>query len=143
MSATENKQLVVRQFELLNGGRIREAAALWAERSWNHGREASPATLERVYTSLAELKERHAIHEIIAEGDWVAVRTTCSGLFSQRPAIPVNSGIFSGLEPNGMKYSNQHMHMFRVEHGKLVEHWANRDDLAVAQQIGLELRPKQ
>ena len=142
MSATENKQLVIRQFDLLNEGRVSDAAALWAEKCWNHGREVSPAALERVYASLSTLRERHTIHEVVAEGDWVAVRTTCSGVFSQKPEIPVNSGIFSELEPNGKTYTNQHSHLFRVEHGKIVEHWANRDDLAVAQQFGLELRPK-
>ena len=141
MSVDENKQLVVRQFELLSQGQTSAAAALWAEKCWNHGRETSPAVVEKIYASLRALDEKHVIHEIIGEGDWVAVRTTCTGSYSKNPEFPVNSGIFSTIPPNGRTYSNQHLHLFRIDDGKLVEHWANRDDLGVAQQIGLHLEP--
>ena len=141
VTVAENKRLVLRQFELLDEGQVSAAAALWDEKARNHGREASPALLEKIYRSLRALHETHTVHEVIAEGDWVVVRTTCTGSFSEKPAFPVNSGIFAAVEPNGRKYTNQHIHLFRVSQGKIVEHWANRDDLAVALQIGLELRP--
>jgi ketosteroid isomerase-like protein len=140
MGAAENKELVRRQFELLNEGDVTGAANLWAATSLNHGRKTDPAGLAKVYESLHSLHERHTIHEMVAEGEWVAVRTTCDGVHSAQPKIPVNSGIFMGLEPTGRSYSAQHMHMFRVVDGKLAEHWANRDDLGAAVQIGLELR---
>ncbi len=31
--------------------------------------------------------------------------------------------------------------LFRIVDGKIMEHWANRDDLGIAKQIGLGLRP--
>ncbi|MDE1853287.1 MAG: ester cyclase [Thaumarchaeota archaeon] len=37
--------------------------------------------------------------------------------------------------------SVQHIHLFRVVDGKIVEHWANRDDLGAARQVGRELGP--
>jgi predicted ester cyclase len=141
MSAEENKELVRRQFELLNSGDSHGAAALWAQESWNHGRKQDPTSMERVYRSLVSLHETHTLHEMVAEGEWVAVRTTCSGVHSQNPEIPVNGGIFSGLQPTGRSYTNQHLHLFRVLDGRLTEHWANRDDLGAARQLGLELRP--
>jgi len=140
MSTEENKELVRRQFELLNSGDSRGAAALWAPDSWNHGRKVDNASMEKVYSSLISLHETHALHEIVAEGEWVAVRTTCSGVHSKTPEIPVNGGIFSGLKPSGKSYTNQHLHLFRVVNGRLTEHWAARDDLGVARQLGLELR---
>jgi predicted ester cyclase len=141
MGIEENKALVRRQFEFLNEGNIDGAAGLWAAESLNHGRKADPARLAKVYGSLHALHERHDLHEMIAEGDWVAVRTTCHGDFAERPELPVNDGIFSGVEPTGRTYSVQHIHLFRIAAGKIVEHWANRDDLGAARQIGLELRP--
>lgn len=140
MSVESNKQVVRRQFDLLEAGDVNGAAALWANESWNHGRKVDPARLARLYSSLRALKERHVIHEMVAEGEWVAVRTTCTGVFDARPEIPVNGGIFEGVTPNGRRYENQHLHLFRVVDGKLKEHWATRDDLAVARQIGLELK---
>ncbi len=141
MGLEENKDLVRRQFELLNTGDTRRAADLWAPESFNHGRKTNPSGISRVYESLRSLQEKHTLHEIIAEGDWVAVRTTCNGVHSAKPEIPVNGGMFEGLDPTGRMYTAQHIHLFRIAGGKLVEHWANRDDLGAARQIGLELRP--
>ncbi len=86
-----------------------------------------------------QLDERHTIHEMIAEGEWVAVRTTCRGVHAAK--VPVNSGIFSDVDPTGRPYTVQHMHMFRLVDGKITEHWADRDDLGAARQVGLVLRP--
>ncbi len=138
MGLGDNKQLVHRHFELLNAGDVKGAAALWGARASNHGRPVTPEVIESVYASLALLRERHSIHEMIAEGDWVAVRTTCSGVHAAK--VPVNGGIFADVEPTQRSYTVQHLHLFRVADGKLVEHWANRDDLGAAQQVGLELR---
>lgn len=141
MAVDRNKEIVRRQFQLLEAGNVDAAVGLWASESWNHGRRVDPAGLAKVYRSLLALQEKHVIHEIVGEGEWVAVRTMCSGVYAAEPEIPVNGGIFRGIEPNGRRYEDQHIHLFRVVDGKIKEHWANRDDLAVAHQIGLELRP--
>jgi len=141
MGSEENKKIVLAQFELLNRGDVAGAAALWASECSNHGRKVGPAGIVRVYESLKVLGEQHTLHELIAEDDWVAVRTTCVGRFSGRPELPVNGGVFSGREPNRRTYEVQHIHLFRVQGGKLVEHWASRDDLGAARQVGLDLTP--
>jgi ketosteroid isomerase-like protein len=136
----ENKEVVRRQFEFLNAGDVDGAVGLWAPTGLNHGRATSPAGLARVYASLNSVRERHVLHEMIAEGDWVVVRTTCSGVHAAAPSIPINGGMFEGLAPTGRTYEDQHIHMFRVVEGLIVEHQANRDDLGAAKQIGLVLR---
>jgi len=141
MGIEENKELVRRQFDFLNAGKVDQAAGLWAQEAFNHGRKVDPKGISRVYESLHSLHERHAPHEMIAEGDWVAVRTTCDGVHSGVPEIPVNGGMFVGREPTGRKYTVQHVHLFKIVGGKITEHWANRDDLGAARQIGLELTP--
>jgi predicted ester cyclase len=141
MGTEENKALVRRQFELLSHGDIEGAAGLWAPELYNHGRKTDRRGIATVYEALGALQERHTLHEIIAEGEWVAVRTTCEGVHARAPKFPVNGGIFTGVEPTGRHYSVGHVHLFRIVDGELTEHWANRDDLGAAQQIGLELRP--
>jgi ketosteroid isomerase-like protein len=140
MTTKQNKDLVRLQFELLNNGDVEGAASLWAAVSFNHGRRVDPQTIQAVYASLKQLEERHSLQEMVAEGEWVAVRTTCEGRHATKPVIPVNSGVFSEVEPTGRKYAVQHMHLFRIVDGKITEHWANRDDLGAAKQIGLDLR---
>jgi predicted ester cyclase len=141
MGAEENKAVVRRQFEYLNEGNINAATALWARESLNHGRKVDHEGLSKVYESLRALQERHTLHEMVAEGDWVAVRTTCSGVHAAEPKIPVNSGIFTNVKPTGRAYKVQHLHLFKVVNGQLTEHWANRDDLGAAIQVGFSLKP--
>lgn len=141
MTVEENKAIVRRQFDLLNAGDVHGAAALWASPSWNHGRQVDSATLENVYASLRSLHETHDLHEMIGEGEWVAVRTTCTGVHAEEPRLPVNGGIFTGLKATGRSYTVQHLHIFRIVDGRITAHWANRDDLGAARQTGLELRP--
>jgi predicted ester cyclase len=113
---------------------------LWASAALNHGRKVDPVGVEKVYESLLSLHERHTLHEVVAEGDWVAVRTTCTGVHAVEPKVPVNSGIFNGQAPSGRSYEVQHLHLFKVVDGRIAEHWANRDDLGAAKQVGLTLK---
>ena len=44
--------------------------------------------------------------------------------------------VSQAMPPTGMTCSVTQSHWFRVANGKVIEHWANRDDLAMAQQLG-------
>lgn len=139
MGLEGNKDIVRRQFELLNSGDAKGAAALWAKEAFNHGRKVDPGQVGLVYEGLSSLQEKHTIHEMVAEGEWVTVRTTCEGVHAAKARV--NSGIFADFEPTGRKYEVQHIHMFRIVDGKIKEHWANRDDLGAARQVGFDLKP--
>lgn len=141
MTVEENKEIVRRQFELLESGDVEGFADLWASVSFNHGRPVDREMMAKVCESLHSVRETHVLHEMVGEGEWVAVRTTCTGVHVAEPMLPVNSGVFAGLRPSGKGYTVQHMHLFRIVDGKIVEHWANRDDLGMAKQIGLGLQP--
>jgi predicted ester cyclase len=41
------------------------------------------------------------------------------------------------VPPTGKRYEAQHIHWFKLRDGKIVAHWANRDDLGMMQQLGL------
>jgi predicted ester cyclase len=71
---------------------------------------------------------RAELHEIVIDGPYVVGRLTVSG---------THRGEFMGLAGTGRTFSVQHMHMYRVEGGKLAEHWACRDDLGQLNQLGL------
>jgi ketosteroid isomerase-like protein len=134
-----NKEIVRRQFEYLSSGDVAAATALWAPEGTNNGRKADHTALSRVYESLKALQERHVLHEMVAEGDWVAVRTTCRGVHSAEPTLPVNGGIFTGVSPTDRIYEVGHIHLFEVRDGLITAHWANRDDLGAARQTGVPL----
>jgi len=70
------------------------------------------------------------VEDMGAEGDKVWFRGTRSGTH-------LGPGPLPGIEPSGKHVAVQHIHILRIESGKIVEHWAVRDDLGFLQQIGL------
>jgi len=80
---------------------------------------------------------RWDIHEIAADGDLVAVHTTMSGRHTSPFVHYDGAGKPSQvMPPTGRTFSSAQTHWFRHADGKVIEHWANRDDLATAQQAG-------
>jgi predicted ester cyclase len=73
----------------------------------------------------------------VVEGEWVVVRCTFSGTHRGLGRIPVNGGMLVGVQPTGMRFEVQHIHMYQLRNGKIVEHFANRDDLGMMRQLGL------
>ena len=43
---------------------------------------------------------------------------------------------YQAMPPTGKAFAATQSHWFRLADGKIIEHWANRDDLAMAQQLG-------
>src|ERR671915_1524400 len=69
------------------------------------------------------------IEDMLAEGDKVASRWVTKGTHK--------GGDLMGAKPTGNKISVSETVVVRVKDGKVVEGWANRDDLGFLQQIGL------
>ena len=68
------------------------------------------------------------IEDMLAEGTKVASRWVTKG---------THKGDLMSAKPTGNKISVSETAVFRVKDGKVVEAWANRDDLGFLQQIGL------
>ncbi len=66
--------------------------------------------------------------ELIAEGDKVVERWRASGTFTGEPYL--------GTTPTGKKFSATGISIYRIAHGKIVEHLAEADFLGVNQQLG-------
>jgi len=79
---------------------------------------------------LAQCPDLHmTVEAIVAEGDTVAVRILSEG---------TNLGPLNGvMPPKGKRFSARQSHWFRVEDGKLAEHWATREDLPAMLQLGV------
>jgi steroid delta-isomerase-like uncharacterized protein len=73
------------------------------------------------------------IHEMIAEGDRVVVRTTMEA---------THQGDFFGIPPTGTHVSVDGVHILRIADGKIAEHWGNNDDLGLMRQLGVIPSPE-
>jgi predicted ester cyclase len=70
----------------------------------------------------------------VAQDDVVAVLVRSEG---------TNDGPLNGvIPPTGRRFSARQSHWYRIAGGKLVEHWAVRDDLTTMLQLGVVGRPR-
>jgi steroid delta-isomerase-like uncharacterized protein len=67
------------------------------------------------------------VEDVIAEGDRVVVRLT---------AAATQTGEMMGMPASGKRYSIGEIHIFRVQDGKVAEHWHQYDRIGMMQQLG-------
>jgi steroid delta-isomerase-like uncharacterized protein len=68
------------------------------------------------------------IHNQLAEADKVVTHKTFHG---------THQGEFMGLPPTGKQIALEIIDILRLANGKVVEHWAVRDQMGMMQQLGL------
>lgn len=80
---------------------------------------------------------RYEIHHTVASGELVAVNSTMCGTHTSPYAVYAEDGeLDTVFPPTGHEFRATQSHWFRVQDGLIREHWANRDDLGMAQQLG-------
>jgi steroid delta-isomerase-like uncharacterized protein len=90
------------------------------------GPEGANAVLRRLRRAFDDLS--YEILDAFADGDRVAIRLTTRG---------THTGEFMGKPATGRKFEFEAIHIYRIDNGRVAEHWAKRDDVALARQIGL------
>jgi steroid delta-isomerase-like uncharacterized protein len=133
VTLNENKALVRRFIDqIFVQGRPEAVDELLADHFVAHtwpstgdGKGDLKRAIERVSMGLAD--SRFTIEDMIAEGDRVAVRVT---------ARATQVGEFMGLPPSGKTYAIGEIHIFRIQDGKVTEHWHQFDQLGLLRQLG-------
>ena len=135
----KNREIVRLCHEQLNNGDLETALEMIAADASNHGikvgREGYKMVLEDIYATFPDW--RFEVEEIVESNDSVVLRTRVRGTHLGKGEFPVNGGMLVGVEPTGKSFEVQHIHWYKLRDGKIVEHYANRDDLAMMQQLGL------
>ena len=142
-----SKELVRRHFEeIFNRKNFAVCDEMMAEEYFEHalapfserapGKVNGPRAMRKTAEwLLAQFPDLHmTIEAMIAEGDIVAVRILSEG---------TNLGPLNGVvPPTGKRFSARQSHWYRVAEGKLVEHWATREDLPAMLQLGVIQPPR-
>jgi predicted ester cyclase len=68
------------------------------------------------------------LHDVISDGDKVAVRWTWRG---------THQGSFAGLEPTGKRVDNTGIAVYAIRDGKIVQAWIETDRLGILQAMGI------
>ena len=115
-------------------------ADYFAAECWNHGlpmpRAAVAAILEDIAQTFAGA--RFEPLQLFCAGEWVMLRAHFRGTHAGTARHPlVHGGLLTGVAPTNRKICVQHIHLFRVVNGEIIEHCAERDDLGMLRQLGL------
>jgi ketosteroid isomerase-like protein len=128
----QNKDSVKKVFEEIDKQNFDVCDELFAKEYIAHfppypdsKREAFKQSLQETYAAMPDYT--HQIEDIIAKGDKVAVRLTNRGTD----------------KASGKKIEFSVILISKIAYGKVVETWAMVDYLGQAQQLGMELKPKE
>lgn len=99
------------------------------------GPAAFAATAHWLRAAFADLN--FDVHDAVADGDLIAVHCTMSGR-QVGPFVNYDERgeVVQAFPPTGRRFAITQSHWFRMKDGQVAEHWANRDDLGMAAQLG-------
>jgi predicted ester cyclase len=147
MDTIDLKTLAMRSVRMMADGPLEEFHELLHPEFLNHeAKDEPPASRGRgpdaAYATALWLRDAFAdlrweIHDVVAEGDLAVVHCTMSGRHVRPFAgYDEQARVKEVFPPTGRRFATTQTHWLRVADGKVIEHWANRDDLGTAFQLG-------
>ena len=146
-TADDPRAVCVRSLHIMANGGLRDFEALVHPEAINREAATEPVAARgkgpaAFYATALWLRGafsdlRWDVHEIVTDGDLVAVRAAMSGRHTGPLVRYDGAGAVSQvMPPTGRAFSATQSHWFRHADGKVIEHWADRDDLGMAGQAG-------
>ncbi|MEZ4674419.1 MAG: ester cyclase [Caldilineaceae bacterium] len=135
--STANKQLVTQMVDVVqNQHQLDRMPDFFAPDFINHLDHAPESPLNSIEKAQQLFTQMFAafpdmevtIEQQVAEGDLV---------MTHKRFIGTHRGSFMGVAPTGKQITFAVIDILRVEQGKIVEHWAIQDRLALMEQLGL------
>jgi predicted ester cyclase len=146
--AEPDKATCIRSLELMATGSVEEFAEVYGPEATNReakdepsaargqGPEAFHATARWLRAAYSDL--HWEVHDAVRDGDLVVLHTTMSGRQTGPFTAYADDASVEMVFPprGGRSFAVTQTHWFRMQDGRIVEHWANRDDLSLGQQLG-------
>ncbi|HEX6125462.1 MAG TPA: ester cyclase [Pyrinomonadaceae bacterium] len=134
-----NRKIILLNFEKFNRGDTAGASEDWSDDLTNHGEKVGRTGIKMVLDDIFRTfpDARLDVQNAVVDGDMVVVRAQFSGTHRGKGLLPVNGGMLVGVEPTGKSFNVSHIHWFRLRDGKIIAHWATRDDIDMMRQLGL------
>jgi predicted ester cyclase len=147
MVAQDLKSIAIRSIHCMATGTRADFDAVVHAQGFTHERRAAPPSARgagpEAFEALAMwLRNAFAdlhydIHLATVEGDVVSVNSTMNGRHVSTIVFYTEDGqVDSAFPSTGRTFAITQSHWFLFKDGKIVEHWANRDDLGQAKQLG-------
>lgn len=145
--STDPVAVVVRSIHAMAAGNREEFDALYHPAARDRENPVQPpssrvpgpdcfwSTAQWLRAAFADL--HYDVHHSVADGNLIAVNSTMSGRHTAPWVVYTESGdVDSVFPPTGKVFAAAQSHWFRLEDGRIREHWATRDDLGMAKQLG-------
>lgn len=147
VSTTDDKALCIRSLNLMATGTVDDIIEVYTPDADNREAKAEPPATrgkgpEAIHATALWLREAYSdlrweVHEAVQDGDLVVVHATMSGRQTGPfTAYAEDATVEMVFPPRGREFAVTQTHWFRMRDGKIAEHWANRDDLAMGDQLG-------
>jgi len=141
--AESQKKQVYRRFveEVINKGNLSVIPELYHPDYLDHSAPPGAAHGGSIYEQVAAIPKmfrgafpdvHFTIEDMIEDGDWVATRVTGRAQHIGRP--------FMGVEPSGHKIAWSSLGFFRIQDGKIIEHFGQPDLLGLREQISAPIK---
>jgi predicted ester cyclase len=133
-----NKAAIRKQFDHSNSGDKNAIISDWSDSMANFGlagKAMLTKAVDDIYTTFPDW--RLDLVDMVAEGDYVVARVKASGTHLGVGKLAVNKGVLIGIAPTKKHFVADHIHWYKLKDGKIVEHWATRDDIEMMRQLGL------
>lgn len=144
---TGDAAVAIASLHAMGNGTLEDFEALYAPDVVNREALAEPpntrgggpaamyATAVWLRTAFSDLAWQ--VHDVVHDGDLVVIHATMSGrqtgpFVAYRPDAEVEVA----FPPRSRTFAITQTHWFRMRNGLVAEHWANRDDLGMGQQLG-------
>jgi len=139
--------VALRSFELMRDGGLADFEALIHPEAVNHEERDEPPAARgggpRAFHATALwLRDAYAdldwtINHVVTEGELAVVHCTMTGRHVRTfVAYDAAAQVADAFPATGKRFASTQTHWIRVVDGMLVEHWANRDDLGMAVELG-------
>ena len=141
------KAIAVRSMQIMATGTFEDFEAVIHPDFVNHeakdeppesrGRGPRPAYATAMWLRAAFHDLAFQVHTVVCEDDLVVVHNTMTGLHAGLfVTFDENAEVAEVFPPTHKRFASTQTHWLRIADSKLVEHWANRDDMATALQLG-------
>lgn len=131
-----NKAVARRYIDAINRHDIDGAAKLVADDLINHaaipeaqGVAGFRVIMQKLFDAFPD--HQLAVEDIIAESDRVVCRVSVRGTHTGPLQFARNP-----IPATGRAFATEHIHVLRIQGGKVAEHWAGRDDVGMLRQLG-------
>jgi predicted ester cyclase len=89
------------------------------------GHDGFRELVRRINTTFADVNQEPL--DVIAEGDRVVARTRMTAL---------HVGDYQGIAPTNRTIEMRQVHIWRIEDGRVIEHWPQLDEAGALRQMG-------